>query len=169
MLHRMTRWYPLAPVDESFFDTAPFVYRYPVDLSVPPERVWESLTSERSVAEWGMGVRSLEWLTPRPFGVGTRRQVTLPLGAMAVREHFFLWEEGKRYAFYVQEANRSLMLRFAEDYVIEATPDGSRFTWTIALEPRSALRPVLTLGGPLNRLAFGQMASAARKYFATHP
>lgn len=162
-------WHPLESVDESFFTTAAHRYEFPIDLDVPPERVWESIASDESVAAWGMGVRSLRWTSPRPFGVGTTREVELPLGLMTVRERFFVWDEGKRYAFEVYEANRRLYRRFAENYVIEERPNGSRLTWTIAVEPRPGLKLLTDLGRPLNRLAFGRFAHGARSYFAKNP
>jgi carbon monoxide dehydrogenase subunit G len=162
-------WHPLEPVDESFFDTADHRYEYPIDLDVAPERVWESIASDESVAAWGLGVQSLHWTSPRPFGVGTTREVTLPLGMMKVRERFIVWDEGKRYAFEVYEANRGLYRRFAENYVVEPRGTGSRLTWTIAVEPQPKLRRLVDLARPLNRLAFGQFARGARSYFAKHP
>lgn len=161
-------WHSLEPADESFFGTAPHVYRFPVELNVPPERVWESLVSDGSLADWGMGIK-LRWTSPRPFGVGTTREVVMPMNLMTVRERFFLWDEGKRYAFYVESANRPIIRRFAEDYVVEKTDTGSLFTWTIAIEPQPKLRAVVAAGGPLNRLAFGQTARSAKKYFARNP
>jgi hypothetical protein len=166
----VTKWHGLDPADEAIFATAPHVYRYAVDLDVPPARVWESLQSDRSLAAWGLGVRSLRWLTPRPFGVGTRREVVLPLAAMAVREQFFRWDEGEGYSFFVTEANRPFVRRFAEDYVVEARPGGrSRFTWTIALEPAPRYRLLVDLGRPMNALCFGQVARSAKGYFGKHP
>lgn len=162
-------WYPLESVDESFFTTAAHRYEFPIDLDVPPERVWESIASDESVAAWGMGVRSIRWTSPRPFGLGTTREVELPLGVMTVRERFFVWDEGKRYAFEVYEANRRYYRRFAENYMIEERAGGSRLTWTIAIEPQPRLKLLTDLGRPLNRLAFGRFAHAARKYFAEHP
>jgi carbon monoxide dehydrogenase subunit G len=162
-------WHPLEPVDESFFVTADHRYKFPIDLDVPPERVWESIASDESVAAWGLGVQSLRWTSPRPFGVGTTREVKLPLGIMTVRERFFVWDEGKRYAFAAYEANRGFYRRFAENYVIEPRGAGSRLTWTIAIEPQPKLRRLVDLGRPLNRLAFGQFARGARSYFAKNP
>lgn len=166
MLLRMTRWYPLEPADESVFATAAQVHRYPVRLDVPPERVWDSLASDESLAAWGLGVRRLTWTSPRPFGVGTTREVVLPLRAMTVRERFFRWDEGKGYSFYVESADRPGVRQFAEDYVVEPDGDGTLFTWTIALEPGRALGPLMRATGPLNKLAFGQVARGAKKYFA---
>jgi hypothetical protein len=165
----MTNWRTLEPADASIFDTAPQLYRYPVKLAVPPERVWESIASDRSLADWGMGVKSLKWTTPRPFGVGTTREVVLPLSAMTVREQFFRWDEGKGYSFYVYEANRPGIKRFAEDYVIEPDGSGSLFTWTIAIEPHSRMALPMKLLGPVNKQAFGQVARGAKAYFAKNP
>ena len=163
----MTNWRALEPADASIFETAPLIYRYPVKLAVSPERVWESLASDRSLADWGLGVKSLKWTTPRPFGVGTTREVVLPLGSMTVREHFFRWDEGKGYSFYVYEANRPGIKRFAEDYVIEPDGNGALFTWTIALEPQRRTAPVMKLLSPVNKQAFGQVPRAAKRYFAS--
>ena len=165
----MAHWYPLEPVDERFFTTAPYVYSFPVDLDVTPERVWQALTSDESLAAWRLGVRGLRWLDPRPFGVGTRREVVLPLSAMTIREEFFRWDEGKRYSFFVREANRRVLRLFAEDYVVETTPTGSRFTWTIALTPARWARAPMWLTQWANPLMFGLLPRAARKYFAAHP
>jgi hypothetical protein len=164
----MTRWYRLEPADETVFATAAHVYRYPIRLQVTPERVWEQISSDESLAAWGLGVRRLTWTSARPFGVDTTREVVLPLGAMTIRERFFRWDEGKGYSFYVESANRPGLSQFVEDYVVEADGDGALLTWTIALEATSLLSPVLTLLGPVNRRGFGLFSRAAKKYFAEH-
>ena len=165
----MSVWRALEPANASIFETAPLIYRYPVKLAVPPERVWESIASDRSLADWGLGVKSLTWTSSRPFGVGTTREVVLPMGTMTVREHFFRWDEGKGYSFYVYEANRPGIKRFAEDYVIEPDGSGSVFTWTIAIEPYPRMVPLMKLLGPVNKQAFGQVARNAKSYFAKNP
>lgn len=159
----MTRWFPMQPCDSSFFESAPHVYRYLLELPVPPERVWESLTSTRSVADWSPLLASAEWTSP--LGPGASRTVVLPFGSVTVHEHFFRWEEGRRYSFYVREANRPLLTRLAEDYLVEPSGAGTRFTWTFALEGNRGSRwPLKALHVP-NRVLFGQMAQGARRYF----
>lgn len=164
----MTRWYPLESCDETFFDTAPHAYRYPVELNVPPERVWESLTSDGSLADWGLGV-TVNWTSPRPFGIGSGRTVALPARAITVQERFFRWDEGTRYSFYVEQANRPLLRRFAEDYLVEKTPTGSRFTWTIAMEPTAKTARLISIANPLNKLLYRAVPMRAKAYFAKHP
>jgi Polyketide cyclase / dehydrase and lipid transport len=160
----MARWYPLEPADDTIFRTAPQVYRYPVRLDVSPERVWESITSDESLAAWDLPVRRLTWTSPRPFGVGTTREVVLPL--LTLRERYFRWDDGKGYSFYVESASRPGFRRFAEDYVVEPDGDGALFTWTIAIEPSGVLGPAMKVFGPVTRIGFGQVARAAKKYFA---
>lgn len=160
------RWHALEPADASVFAPGPFVYSYPIRLEVTPARVWQSLASDESVAAWGLGVRSLVWTSPRPFGVGTTREVVLPLATMRLRERFFRWDDGAGYSFYVTESNRSWLRRFAEDYVLEPAGTGTLFTWTIALEPAARIRPVLRALGPINRRCFGALGFGARRYFA---
>ena len=68
---------------------------------------------------------------------------------MTVRERFFRWDEGDSgYSFYVESANRPGIRRFAEDYEIEPDGTGSRFTWTIAIEPAPRAARVLGLTRP---------------------
>ena len=163
----MTRWHRLERPDYSTFTEATHVYRFPARFPAPPERVWESLSSDESVKAWGLGVKALRWTSPRPFGVGTTREVVLPLGSMTVREEFFRWDEGNGYSFYVKEANRPGFRSFAENYEIEPDGDGTLFTWTIALETSGPLTPAMKLFGPVNKIGFGQLVRSGRKYFAT--
>lgn len=159
-------WYALEPADETFFDTAPYRHTYPVDLPVPPEDVWAALTSDASLSAWQLPVKSLTWTSARPFGVGTTREVVLSGNTLAIREQFFRWEDGARMSFSALQCNRNLLRRFAEDYVIEARPGGSRFTWTIAAEPTPKAALLFRVSDPLNAMAYRAVPRAAKKFFA---
>jgi hypothetical protein len=163
----VARWYPLEACDGSFFTDAPQVYRYAMHLPVPPARVWESLTSEHSVADWTPLLKSIVW-TSSP-GVGATRTVVLPLSALTFHEYFFRWEEGARFSFHAVEANRPVLRRFAEDYLVEPDADGSRFTWTFALEGNRVSGPSLKATNAINARLFRRIAHGAQSYFATHP
>lgn len=162
-------WYPLETSDAGLFDSAPMIYRFPIRVAAPPRRVWDSLTSDASVADWGPGVKSVGWTTPRPFGIGTEREVALAAGVAKVRERFFRWDDSPGilgYSFYAYEASFALLQRFAENYVVEADGDGSLLTWTIAIEPRPKFATVMKPLSFVNRIAFGRTAADAKKYFA---
>jgi carbon monoxide dehydrogenase subunit G len=163
---RAGRWFPLDACDEAFFTSAPHVYRFPMDLPVAPERVWESLISPDSVADWTPLLRSIEWTSD--LGLGATRTVVLPLHAVTLREYFFRWEEGRRLSFHGVEANRPLLRRFAEDYLVEPRDGGARLTWTFALEGNRASAPLLKALNPANGLVFRRMAYGAKSYFAPY-
>jgi uncharacterized protein YndB with AHSA1/START domain len=162
----MTRWYPLEHSDASVLTSAPHVYRYRTQYPASPERVWESLVSDESLAAWGPSVKSVTWLSPRPFGVGTTREVVLTGGAPRVRERFIRWEEGRRYSFAVYEASVPVFRHFVEDYLVEADGDHTLFTWTVAIEPKSTFALPMKVLSPVLKVAFGRTASDGKRYFA---
>ena len=77
------------------------------------------------------------------------------------------WDDGRGYSFYVTEANAPLFNRFAEDYNLEPEGEGTRFTWTVGLEPKPAIRLPFKAIAPVLKAAFGKLASDGQKYFAT--
>ncbi|MET0900977.1 MAG: SRPBCC family protein [Mycobacterium sp.] len=164
----MARWYPLESTDSTVFDTAPHVFRYEMRYDAPPDVVWTSLVCDNSLADWGPSVQDVTWTSPRPFGVGTTREVVLPLGVSRVRENFFRWDEGRGYSFYVYETNAPLFRRFAEDYAVAPEGTGTLFTWTVAIEPKHALRLPFRVLAPVIKAGFGRMATDGQKYFADH-
>lgn len=161
----MTRWHALEPADADFFDSAPHVFTYQKRFAAPPERVWESLTSDESIAAWSPAIKEVTWTSARPFGVGTTREVALPIGPR-MRERYFRWDEGRRHSFAVYESSLPLFNRFAEDYLVE--PDGAdtRFTWMVAIEPKGALAFPFKVLAPVLKAAFGRIPSGGQRYFA---
>jgi hypothetical protein len=152
--------FKLEPVEESFLASAPVRYSDTFAIARTPAQVWSELVSEKPLS-WCRAV-SIHWTSPRPFGVGTTRQASVLRGASKVQERYFLWEEGRRHAFYVTEANVPAFKRLAEDYLVESDgPGRCRFTWTIAIEPTLMGR----LGGPVNGLLFKSLCTDTRRYF----
>ena len=148
----------LEPVDETYFDRAPQLFAHTWSIAQPTEKVWAELTSDQPL-HWVRGLR-LRWTSPRPFGVGTTRQGK-SMG-LTIDEHFFVWDEGTRYAFYVSQLNVPLFKAFAEDYVLEPDgADGCRFTWRIAMTPSTLGRP----GAPLNKLMANRSFADTGRYF----
>ncbi|GAA1227586.1 SRPBCC family protein [Prauserella halophila] len=139
----MPRWHSLAPSDDTFLSTARFRFRHTVDLRADTEQVWRVLTADNAPATWARGITGAVWTSPRPFGVGTTRTVTVAHGAAALRERFYRWDEGVRMSFSAEAANRPGLHRFAEDITLCPHSDGTRLVWTFALEPRRMLMPLL--------------------------
>lgn len=140
-------WFKSDPVDETFFESAPMRLVAGFEIPRPAAEVWGELVSDDAL-HWCRILDDVRWTSPRPFGVGTTREVKSLRGASLFREHYFLWEEGRRHSFYVVEASGPLFRAFAEDYLVEPRgADACRFVWTVAFEP-TALGRAST---PVNR------------------
>jgi hypothetical protein len=154
-------WFPTEPVDEEFFQTAPFLIADTFEIPRSAAQVWAELTGEHPLS-WCRLLRDVSWTSPRPFGAGTTRTVRTVDGAGALRERFFRWEEGRRKSFYVLESSLPLFRRFAEDYLVEPSSETAcSFTWTIAVEPRPFVRPA----DPVNRALLSTLFSDTRRHF----
>lgn len=148
--------YACEPVDASIFESAPMRFRHDVEIAAPRERIFRIFEDGASWPRWFKGIRRVQWTSPRPFGVGTTRVVTLDL--VTVDEHFFRWEPGRRLSFYLTRHSLPLAHVLAEDYLLEDAGAGrTRFTYTVAIRPRALLR----LGGPIARGNFDRMFRGA--------
>ena len=150
----------LEPVADTYFDRAPERFVHTWSIACPAEKVWAELVGEQPL-HWCRGLR-LQWTSPRPFGVGTTRQAKMMGGAMTADEHFFIWDEGRRHAFYFAQVNMPIFTSFAEDYAVESDGVGRcRFTWRVGLTPSAFGRP----GAPLNKLIFRRIFRDTGRYF----
>ncbi|KAF0844782.1 SRPBCC family protein [Nocardia caishijiensis] len=153
----MRRTFTLAESDDRFLATAARRHVHVVDVPTASEHVWAALTADDALVSWANAVTDVRWHSPRPFGVGTVRTVTLARG-VALTERFFRWDEGRRMTFTVDSASIPGLRRFAEDIVVEPAGADTRVTWTFALEGEPALRPILWAGAPVNALVTGSIA-----------
>jgi hypothetical protein len=120
------------PIDVGFFESAPDIYEDQWDINVSAEQFWPDLVD--NPLRWCRGLK-IRWTSPRPFGVGTTRHVGV-LGLIQADEHFFLWDEGVRFAFHFTRCNLPLFRRLGEYYEVTPTgPNTCTFTWKIAVEP----------------------------------
>jgi hypothetical protein len=155
------RWFSTGPVQESFFDDAPFRLTDTFEIARPAEQVWAELTDENTLW-WCRALSAVTWTSPRPFGVGTTRSVKTIGGTAVLRERYFRWAEGSRKSFYVYESTLPVFRRFAEDYLVEPAGESAcRFTWTIAAEPRPFARPA----DPVNRLLLSGLFHDTRRHY----
>src|SRR6201996_4638346 len=143
----MPPWFKCEPVDEAFFETAPMKLRAGFEVPKPAAEVWAELTADDAL-HWCRILQDVRWTSPRPFGVGTTREVKALQGATTPRAHSFRGEEGRRHPFYVFESTGPLFRALAEDYSVEPRgADACRFTWTVAVE----LTALSRAGKPVNR------------------
>lgn len=160
----MTRWFPLAPADDAFLRSAPLRFVHSADIAAAPDRVWRALTADDALVSWAAGITGSQWSSPRPFGVGTTRTVTVGRGAAALRERFFRWDEGLRMTFAAEASTRPGLRRFAEDVALTPTPTGTRLTWTFAVDAEPWLAPLLAVARPLlDRVTAGWTRGVERR------
>lgn len=120
-----------------------------MDIPFPAATVFAALEDGDAWQAW-MDL-NVNWTSPKPFGVGTTRTVSLANGA-AIDEEFFAWEPGRRMAFCFVAGGLPVKA-FVEDYVLEDAPGGSRLTWTLKGDAFFILKPIL----------YKVMQSAAKK------
>jgi hypothetical protein len=162
----MARWFDLEPFDADSFESAKHRFTYVMDLPVPAAEVWAGLVAETPLA-WCRLLHDGKYTSPRPFGVGTTREVGVGVGRglLKLREQFFRWEEGRRHSFSVVQMNVPTFRRFGEDYLVEDTAAGCRFTWSFALDTPSKLGPLgLGIVGP-NIGIFKSLVHDTRRHF----
>lgn len=165
----MTHWFDLEPVGADFFDTAPHIFTYSIDLTAQPDDVWAGLTADEPLS-WCRLLTKVHYTSPRPYGVGTRRIAEVGGGAMQMREKFITWDdETRRHSFYVEQSNVPLFQSFAEDYRVDELAVGSRLQWTFAFSPRPKLSLAVCGGLPVNSLIFSSFVRDTKRHFGSAP
>lgn len=129
----------LDAVDEAFLSSAPVRASHTVSVPVSADTVWRELTNDTTLRWLAPGIRVV-WGSPRA-GVGAVRKIG-PVVGPKVNEHYFLWEEGRRKAFYVTSLPVPIpgIRAFAEDYVVTPTEHGADFTWAWAIDGTGPIR-----------------------------
>ncbi|WP_328395601.1 SRPBCC family protein [Nocardia sp. NBC_00416] len=164
----MTARFPLSPSDDTFLDTTDRRYTHIVDIPAPVERVWDALVADDALVSWSPVITAARWTSPRPFGVGTTREMTLG-GILRLDERFYRWDEGSRMTFTVDAASIPGLSRFAEDITLLPLATGTRLIWTFALEGAAPLRPLLAAASPVNRFVTKTIAGGAARRVGADP
>lgn len=144
------RWHPIEEADDALFASAPLYHARSVEVPYSVEETWAALTGD-GLSSWTKGVKRLTWTSPRPFGVGTTREIEMG-GGFKLRERFFRWDEDEHRKTFTGVADtRGIFRHLAEDYVVEPTEHGSRLSWRWAAELN---RPWSSFGRLLDRISF---------------
>ena len=135
-------------VDAGFLDAAPVCETLRQAIPASAGATFATLEDADAWPVWLVPVDEVVWTSPRPFGVGTTRDITGKLGTIS--ELFFAWEAGKRMSFCFTSGRVPGLVAFAEDY--EVVPTGSttcELVWRHAFEFAGAYRamqPVVAFG-----------------------
>ncbi|MET9199426.1 SRPBCC family protein [Gordonia sp. NPDC003585] len=165
----MPRSYQLEPVaDVAFFDDAPITYRIDVNLPVTPARAWSELTRQNTL-DWCRAIKSIEFTSPAPYGVGTTRKAALPGAGLS--EHFFVWDEDAstgnyRNAFYATTMSAPGVRRFGELTQVAPADVGARLVWLFGIELGSSAKLVNAFSGPTASKVFKTVETDTLRHFA---
>jgi len=118
-----------------YFDSAPCCFQAKVEVNASPEQVFASFENAEDWPKWAPPIQHVEWTSPKPFGIGTTRRVTMS-GNMIGDEVFIAWDYPRRMAFCFTHSSQSLIQSFAEDYQVRPLPNGkTEVIWTMGMTP----------------------------------
>ena len=98
-----------------------------VDISAPPDRVWEVMTDVEKWPEWTESVHDVKRLDKRPFGIGSRARIKQPKFLPAVWE-VTEFDPGRSFTW----VTRSPGMVASGRHRVEPTAHGSRATLSVA-------------------------------------
>jgi hypothetical protein len=122
------------------FRAAVPMYEESVQLGADADEVWAELSAGDH--RFLPGTR-VDWLTERPYGVGTLR--VMSFGPFHLRSRYYAWDEAGRYkAFYLENppvGTRDLI----EEFRVLPGTSGSTFWYRLSVVPKPFIRPLLPL------------------------
>lgn len=104
-----------------YLDSAPTTVTLRQRIPASAAATFASLEDADAWPVWLTPVNKVEWTSPRPFGVGTTRDITGSSGTTS--ETFFAWEDGRRMSFHFSSGAIPGLDAFAEDYLLEPVGD----------------------------------------------
>jgi uncharacterized protein YndB with AHSA1/START domain len=156
-------------VDIGFLDTASARFEATVDIAATPEQIFDAFEDAHAWTVWALPITKVEWTSPKPFGVGTTRTVTMT-GGMVGEEEFIAWDRGKRMAFCFTGCSVGTVNAFAEDYHVTRLDDGRcRVRWIMAMESAGVSRLMMPLTAPLMRVGLRWMLRRFKAYVEAAP
>jgi hypothetical protein len=156
--------YKCKEVTVEYFAEAPCVYRATVEVNATPEQIFTSFEDAGDWPKWAPPIQLVEWTSPKPFGLGTTRRVSMS-GNLIGDETFIAWDYPKRMAFCFTHSSQSLIESFAEDYQLTVLPGGkTQVIWTMAMTPKGIGKISMAIFGPFMGLANQWMFNRFKKH-----
>ena len=104
-----------------------------VDLEAPPERVWPYLVEPDKTMAWFTAVKKFDW-TSEPGGVGSTFYWLEEAAGREYNIYFETTEWEPNHVFGYRMTEGDFFKSYDERWVIDETPDGSRFTFNDHIE-----------------------------------
>jgi hypothetical protein len=160
----MSDYFQCTPVGLEFLQQTKNVFRAEEIVRATPDQIFDVFEDAHSWTVWAMPIQHVEWTSPKPFGIGTTRTVSM-LGGMDGYEEFVAWERGKRMAFTFVGCSKDATEKFLEDYRVTDLGDGScKVEWYMAMETRGFSRYIMWMTRPIMRFANRRMFRKFREF-----
>ncbi len=142
-------------VSLAFLDTAPIKIELSRTLRISAEALFEMFEDPDA---WGWAtITKVEWESPKPYGVGTTRSVTID-GQGVVQEYFLAWTPSEHMAFRFEQGEMKAVSVLVEDYRVRSiSATECELSWTIGMQLRGALKLLTPILGIVMRRQFGGM------------
>jgi hypothetical protein len=132
--------YELSPAGEDLLERAKASSVTEREMAVSAEALFSALEEGKTWSAFFPVIRHVEWTSPRPFGKGTTRSVTL-VGGVRLEEVFWTWEPGRSMGFAITAASNRSLKGLVETY--EITPLGDqrcKLRWRMGIELNGPMR-----------------------------
>jgi carbon monoxide dehydrogenase subunit G len=145
--------------DLGFLDRAAVRQSRTAVVDMPPDRVFEELAEHpERWPQWLTVARDCHYNGEAPYGVGTKRRLSLRGGIVAV-ETVLAWDQDKRFAYRVDELNAPGVQAFMEEWTLEPTDEAkTRLQWVIAGDSDKVVQVLFASGRPALDRIFNQAA-----------
>ena len=165
-----TEYTECTKVGLEFLEQTENVFKAEEIIRATPEQIFEVFEDAHAWTVWALPIQNVEWTSPKPFGVGTTRTVSM-MGGLTGFEEFIAWERGRRMAFTFVGCSQDTVESFLEDYRVTDLGDGTcRAEWYMALATRGFSARMMWLTRPMmgfaNRWMFGRFKRYVEAYAA---
>jgi hypothetical protein len=128
------KMYPLEPAGEDLLRRAQAHSVAEREIPVPAEHLFAILEDGPTWSKFFPVIRKVEWTSPKPFGEGTTRTVTV-VGGARLEEVFWAWKPGSRMGFAITAASNRSLKGLVELYdVLPIDPKRCKLRWEMGME-----------------------------------
>ena len=101
-----------------------------IEIAAPPEKIWPFLAEPGKILEWYIPLQKFEYTSEQHGGVGAPLYFEEKVAGQLMKLNCEVteWVENEKIAFSMTSGKG--MKTYGEGWTIEATPSGSRFTFT---------------------------------------
>lgn len=128
------KMYPLEPAGEDLLRRARAHSVAEREIPVPAEHLFAILEEGSTWCKFFPVIRKVEWTSPKPFGEGTTRTVTV-VGGVRLDEVFWAWKQDSRMGFAITAASNRALKGLVELYdIIPIDSRICKLRWEMGIE-----------------------------------